>query len=238
MLRVLLIYALCIASAAAVAQERIIVAAPSGDPRLGIRTVASSILEAAITKRFRVDPTQPLTVVTLAEALERARSGTLVRLLDGVYDQSKERDRLNIRISGSQDDPVVISGPAAGASAAATIDGTGLQPFEEPLDATNPDDPSFQGFVLPPLLESASCIRLSRRNHVVIENVTIRGCLDAAVYAEESHPITLRNAIVEGGQYVVLATGRRSHHFLKTWFQDPSGAMWKSDHWCEFKYGQ
>ena len=40
---------------------------------------------------------------------------------------------------------------------------------------------------------------------------------------------------------MVLATGRSSHHFLVervTWFQDPSGAMWKSDHWCEFKYGR
>ena len=241
MLRVLLICTLCIASAAAVAQERLIVAAPSGDPRLGISTLASTVLETARVERVGVDPTQPLTVVTIAEALGRARPGTFIHLLDGIYDQRNERDRLNIRVSGSQDDPVVISGPAPGASAAATIDGSGLQPFEEALEAINPDDPSFQGFVLAPLLKSASCFRLSRRSHIVIENVTIRGCRDAAVYAEESHHITLRNAIVEGGQYVVLATGRTSHHFLVegvTWFQDPSGAMWKSDHWCEFKYGR
>ena len=165
MLRVLLICVLCIASAAAVAQERLIVAAPSGDPRLGIRTVASSVLDAAMTKRFGVDPTQPLLVVTLAEALERARPGTLVRLLDGVYDQRIERDRLNIRISGSQDDPVIISGPTADASAAATIDGAGLQPFEEPLDEINPDDPSFRAATTTQERELLSPISAKPRRH-------------------------------------------------------------------------
>ena len=241
MLRILLVCVLCLASAVAVAQERLIVVAPSGDPRHAIGTAASSVLDASTAERFGIDPAQPLLAATLAEALGRARPGTLIWLLDGVYDQANEQDRLDIQVSGSDGDPVVISGPARGASAGATIDGSGLRPFEEPPEWIDPNHPLFQGFVLPPLRASASCILLSGRSHVVIENVTMRGCRDAALYAEESHHITLRDATVEDGQYVVLATGRTSHHFLVegvTWLQDPSGAMWQRDHWCEFKYGE
>ena len=214
--------------AAATAEAETIVVAPRGDPRLHRDLfVAESAAERP--------------AVTLKDALRRAGPGTIIQLLDGTYDQLIADDRFDAVSSGSLERPITIRG--LGDSSVlyfgSIVDGATLLAFVEDLESVDPNAKGYAG--LPTFSRSANCIRIDGQSHIVIENLTIRGCRDAGVHVRNSDHITFRNSLVLGGRFAFLAEGLETHHLLVegiTWIQDPTEQMWRSDHWCEFKYGR
>ncbi len=72
-----------------------------------------------------------------------------------------------------------------------------------------------------------------------IEQLSIRNCWTDLVRAEDTHHLSLRYCLMEGGKRALFATGRGSHHFLVehcTWEQDErvwtheDGYSWEEIH--------
>jgi hypothetical protein len=207
--------------------EDVIYAVPNGDWRL--------ILQRFEPGAIRGPDGKPLSgpVMGLRDALNQARPGLTIQLLPGVYAPDRPEEGILIPRDGSADRPITLRGTGSGT----VIDGrTELSKIVSMMRRTSEES----SLTVPDFLKGVNCIRLDGKQWIVIENITFLRCADAAVYALNSKYITLRTSTIIGGLYAFFARDPGSHHLLvedNVWIQDPSEAMWKRKHWCEYKYG-
>jgi hypothetical protein len=207
--------------------EDIIYAVPNGDYRL--------ILQRFEPGAIRGQNGEPISgpVMGLRAALNLARPGVTIQLLPGIYAPEKPDEGILVPRDGSADKPITLRGTGSGT----VIDGrTELSKIVSMMRRTSEES----ALTVPDFLKGVNCIRLNGKQWIVIENLTFLRCADAAVYALNSKYITLRNSTIIGSLYAFFARDPGSHHLLvenNVWIQDPSEAMWKRIHWCEYKYG-
>ncbi len=205
----------------------IIYAVPNGDWRL--------VLQRFEPGAIRAPDGQPLDrpVMGLRDALAEASPGVTIQLLPGIYTQDTAEDGILFPRNGSPDRPITLRGMGSDT----VIDGTTV---ESKIDAMKSGASEGSTLLIPDFLAGSNCLRLKEKQWIVLDNLTFRRCADAAVYAVDSQYITLRNSTIVAGLYAFLAVGTGSHHLLlekNVWIQDPSEAMWRRNHWCEYKYG-
>jgi len=207
--------------------EDIIYAVPNGDWRL--------ILQRFEPGAIRGPDGAPISgpVMALRDALNRAYPGVTIQLLPGTYTRDTPDEGILFPRDGSPDKPITLRGTGSGT----VIDGrTEASKLFSLVFGTSEEG----ALLVPDFLRGVNCVRLDGKQWIVLENLTFLRCADAAVYVRNSQYVTLRGSTIIGGLYAVFATGVRSHHLLvedNVWIQDPSEAMWKRIHWCEYKYG-
>jgi len=218
---------LSLAVARAAAAEDVIYAVPNGDYRL----VLQRFEPGAVRGPDGMPLAQP--VMGLRDALNLARPGVTIQLLPGTYTRDTSDEGILFPRDGMPDRPITLRGTGSGT----VIDGrTELSKIVSMMLGTSEET----ALTVPDFLHGVNCVRLDGRQWIVIDNLTFLRCADAAIYARNSQYVTLRNSTIIGGLYGFFATGVQSHHLLvedNVWIQDPSEAMWKSKHWCEYKYG-
>ena len=209
------------------AAEDIIYAVPNGDYRLVLQRFEPGAIRGPDGKPI----TEP--VMGLREALNLARPGVTIQLLPGTYTRDTPAEGILFPRDGLPDKPITLRGTGSGT----VIDGrTEFSKLVSMVLGTSEES----ALTVPDFLHGVNCVRLDGKQWIVIENLTFLRCADAAVYVLNSRYVTLRNSTIIGGLYAFFATGVQSHHLLledNVWIQDPSEAMWKRIHWCEYKYG-
>jgi hypothetical protein len=209
------------------AAEDIIYAVPNGDYRLVLQRFEPGAIRGPDGKPI----TEP--VMGLREALNLARPGVTIQLLPGTYTRDTPAEGILFPRDGLPDKPITLRGTGSGT----VIDGrTELSKLVSMVLGTSEES----ALTVPDFLRGVNCVRLDGKQWIVIDNLTFLRCADAAVYVRNSQYVTLRNSTIIGGLYAFFATGVQSHHLLledNVWIQDPSEAMWKRIHWCEYKYG-
>lgn len=211
--------------------RRVIYALPADDSRL--RPPGGEALSAMLSLADQLDlPTGD--VVSLQSALAAARAGDMIQMLPGVYPVRPGTQELVFPRGGEADQPITLRGLGQ----QTVIRGTGER-TERSLLPLKALDPEREPLFLPRFDVDTNCILIENREWITIDNIMLQDCGDAAVHTRNSSFISLTNAHITGGRYAFLAVGRRSHHFLlegNQWFQDPQGAMWTRNHWCEYKH--
>lgn len=222
----LLLLPLLVAARMASAED-IVYAVPNGDWRL--------ILQRFEPGAIRGPDGKPISgpVMSLRDALNQARPGLTIQLLPGTYTRDTPDEGISFPRDGSPDKPITLRGTGSGT----VIDGrTEISKIFSLMLGTGEEG----ALLVPDFLRGVNCVRLDGKQWIVLENLTFLRCADAAVYVRNSQYVTLRASTIIGGLYAFFATGVGSHHLLvedNVWIQDPSEAMWKRIHWCEYKYG-
>jgi hypothetical protein len=224
---VLLILLPLLVAARMAGAEDIIYAVPNGDWRL--------VLQRFEPGAIRGPDGKPISgpVMSLRDALNQARPGVTIQLLPGTYTRDTPEEGISFPRDGSPDKPITLRGTGSGT----VIDGrTEITKIFSMVLGTSEEG----ALLVPDFLRGVNCVRLDGKQWIVLENLTFLRCADAAVYVRNSQYVTLRTSTIIGGLYAFFATGVQSHHLLledNVWIQDPSEAMWKRKHWCEYKYG-
>jgi hypothetical protein len=219
------------AGATRAAAEDVIYAVPNNDWRL--------VLQRFEPEAIRGPDGRPLAapVVPLREALLNAWPGATIQLLPGVYKQDTAADGIIFPRNGAPDRPITLRGMGSDT----VIDGTAKSGFAMfGIEITRPTDEAST-LLRPDFRGGSVCFRFDRKQWIVLDNLTLRNCADAAVILRDSQYITLKNATILAGLYAVFAEGPETHHLLlenNIWVQDPSTEMWNKKHWCEYKYGR
>jgi hypothetical protein len=212
------------------AAEDIIYAVPNGDWRLVLQRFEPQAIRGPDGKPV------PGPVVALSEALAMASPGTTIQLLPGVYKQDTPEEGILFPRNGSLDKPITLRGLGSDT----VIDGTAKSAFAMfGIEITRPTD-EISTLLRPDFRGGSICFRFDKKQWIVLDNLTLRNCADAAVTAVDSQYITLKNSTIMAGLYAFFAEGPNTHHLLlenNVWVQDPSEAMWNKNHWCEYKYG-
>jgi hypothetical protein len=207
--------------------EDIFYAVPNGDHQLVVQRFEPGAIRGPDGKPI------PGPVMALRDALQLARPGDTIQLLPGHYTQDSPGEGIRFPYDGLPGKPITLRGTGSGT----VIDGqTEMSKIVSMIFGTT-EAGSLQ---VPDFLHGVNCVRLDRNQWIVLENLTFLRCADAAVYALNSKYITLRNSTIVGGLYAFFARDPGSHHLLvenNVWIQDPSEAMWRRKHWCEYKYG-
>jgi len=207
--------------------EDIIYAVPNGDHQLVVQRFEPGAIRGPDGKPI------PGPVMALRDALNLARPGVTIQLLPGHYTQDTPEEGILFPRDGSPDKPITLRGTGSGT----VIDGqTEMSKIVSMLFGTSEEG----ALLVPDFLHGVNCVRLDGKQWIVLDNLTFLRCADAAVYVRNSKYITLRNSTIIGSLYAFFAKGLGSHHLLienNVWIQDPSEAMWKRKHWCEYKYG-
>jgi hypothetical protein len=210
--------------------EDMLYAVPNSDWRL--------VLQRFEPQAIRGPDGQPIQapVMALSEALAKASPGTTIQLLPGVYKQDTPEEGIYFPRNGSLDKPITLRGMGSDT----VIDGTARVGFAMfGIEVTRPTD-EVSTLLRPDFHGGSICFRFKAKQWIVLDNLTLRNCADAAVSVVDSQYITLKNSVILAGLYAFFAEGTRSHHLLlenNVWVQDPSGEMWNKRHWCEYKYG-
>ncbi len=209
------------------AAEEIIYAVPNGDWRL--------VLQRFDPQAIRGPDGRPVPgpLVGLREALAMAWPGVTIQLLPGIYTQDTPEDGILFPRNGSMDRPITLRGMGSDT----VIDGTTVESRIASIASGSGEESTL---LVPDFLSGSNCLRLREKQWIVLDNLTFRRCADAAVYVVDSEYITLKNSTIIAGLYAFFATGTGSHHLLlerNVWIQDPLEAMWRREHWCEYKYG-
>ncbi|MGH6891920.1 MAG: hypothetical protein ACREEP_06660 [Dongiaceae bacterium] len=208
----------------------VIYAVPNNDWRL--------VLQRFEPRAIRGPDGQPVPapVVSLSEALATAWPGVTIQLLPGIYKQDTPEDGILFPRNGSLDQPITLRGMGSDT----VIDGTAKSGFRVfGIEITRPSD-EVSTLLRPDFRGGSICFRFDRKQWIVLDNLTLRNCADAAVIARDSQYITLKNSTILAGLYAFFAEGPNTHHLLlerNIWVQDPSEEMWSKKHWCEYKYG-
>lgn len=211
--------------------EEILYAVPNNDWRL--------VLQRFELQAIRGPDGKPLDqpVMSLSEALLKASPGVTIQLLPGVYKQDSAADGILFPRDGSRDAPITLRGMGTDT----VIDGTATSGFSMfGLEISKPSD-EISTLLRPDFRGGSICFKFDRKQWIVLDNLTLRNCADAAVIARDSQFITLRNSVILAGLYAFFAEGPNTHHILlenNAWVQDPSEEMWSKRHWCEYKYGK
>lgn len=217
------------------AAEDVIYAVPNGDWRL--------VLQRFEPQAIRGPDGKPVQgpVVALSEALAMASPGTTIQLLPGLYKQDTPEEGILFPRNGSLDKPITLRGMGSDT----VIDGTAKSGFAMfGIEITRPTD-EVSTLLRPNIRSGSICFRFENKQWIVLDNLTLRNCADAAVTAINSQYITLKNSTILTGLYAFFAEGfveggPATHHLLlenNIWIQNPSEEMWNKTHWCEYKYG-
>lgn len=213
------------------AAEEIIYAVPNGDWRL--------VLQHFEPRAIRGPDGTPVPgpVVSLREALSMAWPGVTIQLLPGIYKQDTPEDGIIFPRDGSGDRPITLRGMGSDT----VIDGTAKSGFSMfGFDLVRNED-EVSTLLRPDFRGGSICFRFDEKQWIVLDNLTLRNCADAAVIVRNSRYITLKDSTIMAGLYGFFAEGPATHHLLlenNIWIQDPSQEMWSRRHWCEYKYGR
>lgn len=168
----------------------------------------SGILKVSPRGGTRQFDGKPVTTYRLQEAIDKAKAGTTIRLLPGVYD---EPGVFRCKF-GTKKRPIILEGVGG-----VTLDGR-RQPFRPPDDHPTFDHPAF--------------LKIKECSWIVIRDLAIQNAWPTALYIENSSHLAIRRTYFHGGTFAIFCRGRGTHDVLITrcaWMQDP--AIWQDIHW-------
>jgi hypothetical protein len=223
------------------AAEDVIYAVPNGDYRL--------LLQDTAPERVRGPDGKPVPgrVVGLREALAMAWPGVTIQLLPGRYTQDTPQEGILFPRNGSPDYPITLRGMGTDTVIEGKLNAE-KSIAARLMSAVWPRDVSeVVKLERPDFRDGSVCFRFEGKQWIVLDNLTLLNCADAAIQIINSQYIALRNSVVLTGLYAVYAEGPEpggegppTHHLLienNVWIQNPKEDMWRRNHWCEYKYG-